>query len=176
MKNEKFFNWLDNKIYLISLAIMVVLLAIFEPVLALIGAIILAYLIVYSFRYAKGKNKEFTKYVEGLGSQFDSATKHAIFNMPFPLVLINESGMVTWYNTPFLKMIHKEEILNEKIEELVPEFAMEELLKREDNDPINIKYGEEYYKVYPNFVGNKKTAAAAKSIVLYWVNNTKFVG
>lgn len=176
MKNEKFFNWLDNKIYLISLAIMVVLLAIFEPVLALIGAIILAYLIVYSFRYAKGKNKEFTKYVEGLGSQFDSATKHAIFNMPFPLVLINESGMVTWYNTPFLKMIHKEEILNEKIEELVPEFAMEELLKREDNDPINIKYGEEYYKVYPNFVGNKKTTAAAKSIVLYWVNNTKFVG
>ena len=69
MKNEKFFNWLDNKIYLISLAIMVVLLAIFEPVLALIGAIILAYLIVYSFRYAKGKNKEFTRYVEGLGDR-----------------------------------------------------------------------------------------------------------
>ena len=175
MKNEKFFNWLDNKIYLISLAIMVVLLAIFEPVLALIGAIILAYLIVYSFRYAKGKNKEFTKYVEGLGNEFDSATKHAIFNMPFPLVLINESGMVTWYNTTFLKMINKEEILNEKIEELVPEFSMEELLKREDNDPINIKYGEDYYKVFPNFVGNKKTTAAGKSIVLYWVNNTKFV-
>ncbi len=176
MKNVKFFNWLDNKIYLIALAVMVVLLAFFEPVLAMIGLIILVYLIIYSFRYAKDKNKDFVKYVEGLGSQFDSATKHAIFNMPFPLVLINELGAINWYNTAFLKMIHEEEILNERIYELIPKFSMEDLLKREDNDPINIKYGEEYYKVFPNFVEDKKsTTVGGKSIVLYWVNDTEFV-
>ncbi len=175
MKNKKFFNWSDNKIYLIALAIMVVILAIFQPIIALIGALILAYLIFYSFRNADEKNKTFTKYIEGLGDTFDSATKHAIFNMPFPLVLINELGVINWYNTAFLKMIHQDEILNESISELVPSFSMEDLLKREDNDPINLKYGEEYYKVFPNFVDNKKTSTVGKSIVLYWVNNTKFV-
>lgn len=176
MKNDKFFNWSDNKIYLIALALMVILLAIFEPVLALIGAIILVYLIFYSFSYSNERNNDFTKYVEGLGNQFDSATKHAIFNMPFPLVLIDELGSISWYNTAFLKMMHEKEILNERIYELIPKISMDELLKREDNDPINIKYGEEYYKVFPNFVENKKTSSTVgKSIVLYWINNTKFI-
>ncbi len=176
MKNDKFFNPSDNKIYLISMAIMVVLLAIFEPVLALIGAIMLIYLVIYSIRYSNQRNKDFTKYIEGLEDQFDSATKHAIFNMPFPLVLIDESGKINWYNTSFLKMIPEDEILNEKIYELIPRFSMDELLKKEDNDPINIKYGEEHYKVFPNFVGNKRSSSAGgKSIVLYWINNTNFV-
>lgn len=176
MKNHKFFNWSDSRIYLIALAIMVVILAIFEPVIALIGAIILAYLIFYSIRNAEDRNKAFRKYIEGLGAEFDSATKHAIFNMPFPLVLIDELGTISWYNTTFLKMIREEEILKENIQDLIPKFNMEELLKKEDNDPINIKYGEEYYKVYPNFVGNRKASSGGtKTIVLYWVNNTKFI-
>lgn len=176
MNNKRFFNWSDDKIYLISIAFMVVILAIFEPVLALIGAIILAYLVYYSFRYSNEKNNDLIKYVEGLGSQFDSINKHAIFNMPFPLVLIDELGTITWYNTAFLEMIFEEDILNERIYELIPKFSMEDLLKRNDNDPINIKYGEEYYKVFPNFVENRKTSnTGGKTIVLYWINNSKFV-
>ncbi len=176
MKGKSFFNWSDDKIYLISIALMVVILAIFEPVLALIGAIILAYLVIYSFRYSNEKNKDLTKYVEGLGNQFDSITKHAIFNMPFPLVLIDELGTITWYNTAFLEMIFEEDILNERIYELIPKFSMEDILKRKDNDPINIKYGEEYYKVFPNFVENRKTSTTGgKSIVLYWINDSKFI-
>ena len=58
MKNDKFFNWSDNKIYLIALALMVILLAIFEPVLALIGAIMLVYLIFYSFSYSNERNND----------------------------------------------------------------------------------------------------------------------
>lgn len=176
MKGKRFFNWSDDKIYLISIALMVVILAIFEPVLALIGAIILAYLVFYSFKYSNEKNKDLTKYVEGLGNQFDSITKHAIFNMPFPLVLIDELGTITWYNTAFLEMIFEEDILNERIYELIPRFSMEDILKRKDNDPINIKYGEEYYKVFPNFVENRKTSTiGGKSIVLYWINDSKFI-
>lgn len=176
MGNKDFFNWSDDKIYLIAIAFMVVILAIFEPVLALIAAIILAYLVYYSFKNSNEKNKDLVKYVEGLGNQFDSITKHAIFNMPFPLVLIDELGSITWYNTPFLKMITEEDILNKRIQDLIPKFSIEDLLKSKDNDPINIKYGEEYYKVFPNFIENRKISnAGGKSIVLYWTNNTNFV-
>ncbi len=174
MKDKKLFSWSDTKLYLIVIGLMVIVIAFYQPVLALIGGIILLYLIFYDFKNLNEKNKEWAKYLEELSSEFDSATKHAIFNMPFPLVLVDEKGSVTWYNTPFLDMIVEEDILNERIYELVPELKMEELLNTDEDKPLNIQYGGKYYKVYPNFVDSKKNSIKSSIIMLYWVDNTEF--
>lgn len=175
MKDNKLFRWSDTKLYLIIIGIMVAIIAFYQPVLALIGALILGYLVFYDFKNMHEKNKEWAKYVENLSNEFDSATKHAIFNMPFPLVLIDEKGSITWYNTPFLEMIVEEDILNERIYDLVPNFSMEELLKKDEDDPLSIKYGGKHYRVYPNMVDSKKNGLKHNIIMLYWVDNTDFV-
>jgi len=175
MKNKNLFRWSDAKQYLIIIAIMIIIIAIYQPVIALIGALVLGYLIFYSYKSMNEKNKELTKYIEGLSNDFDSATKHAIFNMPFPLVLVDENGAITWYNTPFLEMMVEEDILNERIYELIPKLSMEELLKKDEDDPINIEYGGKFYKVYPNKVDTKKNSLKNNIIMLYWVDNTDFV-
>ncbi len=175
MRDKNFFSWSDTKLYLIVIGVLVIIIAFYQPVLALIGGILLAYLIIYDFRNTHEKNKEWAKYVEELSDEFDSATKHAIFNMPFPLVLTDDKGTVTWYNTPFLELMVEEDILNERIYELVPGLNMDEILKREEDDPLDLQYGSRYYKVYPNKVDSKKNNIKSNIIMLYWVDNTDYV-
>lgn len=175
MNNKNLFRWSDTKLYLIIIGIMVIIIAIYQPVLALIGALILGYLVYYNYKNIYEKNKELAKYIESLSDEFDSATKHAIFNMPFPLVLINEDGSINWYNTPFLDMIIEDDILNERIHHLVPNLNLEELLSKDKDDSLNIEYDGKYYKVYPNLVDTKKSSSINKIIMLYWVDITDFI-
>lgn len=175
MKNIKYFKWSDTKFYLIVIALMVLIIAVFKPVLGLIGGILLVYLIYYDYRNIIEKERVLQKHIEKLSDEFDSATKHAIFNMPFPLVLTDEQGAITWYNTPFLDMIIEEDILNERIYDIVPGINMEEIVKRDEKSPLNIEYDNKYYKIYSNIVENNKSVGKSNIHMLYWVDNTEFV-
>ena len=174
--NKKLFHWSDNKLYLIIMAIMVVVIVIYQPVLGVIGALSFGYVIYSIYTETDDKNKEVDRYIETLSEEFESATKHAIFNMPFPLVIMDEMGSVIWYNTPFSRMIIEEDILNERIYDLVPSFDLQALSELEEKEAVSIKYDDKNYLVYPNFVDNKKIQNARKKlIILYWVEETEHV-
>ena len=169
------FQWHDNKFQIIIAAIFVVIIAIFEPVLGFIALLAFAYIVYLDFISARENNKRMDKYVEDLSETFESATKHAIFNMPFPLVMIDENGGIIWYNTPFLDMIVEEDILNEIIYELMPGANLKDVLDHKEREPLQVTYGDRDYLVYPNFVDGKiKNSSDRKIVMLYWVENTKY--
>lgn len=176
MNNKKKLQWEDSNNYLIIIGILVFIIGFYQPLLALIGVILLGYLVFYNIKSIYRKKLEFESYVEGLGDEFESATKHAIFNMPFPLVMLGENGIISWYNTPFLKMMDEIDLLNEKIDDLIPGLSTDSIFKDQDMKTMNLKYGERNYKIYPNLVDTKKTNSKNDMIVmLYWVDNTEFV-
>ena len=176
MDNKKILEWFENNIYLIIIGILVVIVSIYQPMLSVIGIILFAYLIFHSIKNTHKQEKAFKKHVEGLADEFESATKHAIFNMPFPLVMLDENRGVSWYNTPFLKMISGDDILNKKLIELIPGINLDGIFKENDLKPLDVKYGDRIYKVYPNIVDTKKTNSINNMIVmLYFVDNTNFV-
>lgn len=175
MKSKKDLQWEDTNIYIITIGILTIILWYYQPFIALASLIGLGYLIYFSIKTKQSKEIEFTRYVEGLADEFDSATKHAIFNMPFPLVMLDEKGIISWYNTPFLKMMDEREILNEEISNLMLDIRVDDIFK-EDIKYINVQYKEKNYKVYPNLVDTKKTNSKNNMIVmLYWVDNTETV-
>ncbi|MFY9286593.1 MAG: DHH family phosphoesterase [Tissierellaceae bacterium] len=175
MKDNKLLHWLDNRIYIIALGIMTIIIWIYQPVLGILALLATAYLIYYAYTETEKKNREVNKYIELLSEDFETAAKHAIFNMPFPLVIIDERGGITWYNTPFLDMIIEEDILNERIYDLVPGINMEELLKGGENKPRRIDYDNKSYLVYPNYVDSRKTTSANnRLIMLYWVEYSAY--
>ena len=177
MEDKNLFHWWDNKFYLIALFIFTIIIWIYQPVLGVISLLVLAYLVYHAITETDKKNKLVKRHIEILSEEFETAAKHAIFNMPFPLVIIDEKGSITWYNTPFLNMIIEEDILNERIYNLVPGFNLEDLLKSEENEPLNIKYDNKTYLVYPNFIDGKKTASSRnRLIMLYWVDFTIYFG
>lgn len=176
MNNKKKLQWEDTNNYLIIIGILVFIIGFYQPILALIGVILLGYLVFYNIKSIYRKKLEFEAYIEGLGDEFESATKHAIFNMPFPLVMLGENGIISWYNTPFLKMMDEIELLNEKIDDLIPGLSTDSIFKDQDMKTIELQYGERNYKIYPNLVDTKKTNSKNNMIVmLYWVDNTEFV-
>lgn len=175
MKSNKGLQWEDINIYLVPIGILTLILWFYQPIIALISTIGLGYLIFHSIKARRRINKQLKEYVEGLSDEFDSATKHAIFNMPFPLVMLDEKGAISWYNTPFLKMMDERELLNEKISILIPDLEIKDIFE-EDMDPIDVRYKEKSYKVFPNLVDTKKTSSKNDNIImLYWVDNTEQV-
>lgn len=174
MENRGLFNWKDLKLYLIIMGCLIGIIAYYHPILAITWAGVLAYLIYHYNKIIQNKEKEWIKYIEGLSEEFDSTIKHAIFNMPFPLVMVEIDGTISWYNTRFLNMIDEEDLLNKKIEDLVPKLKIEDILKKEDLEPLDLEYNDKYYQVHYNIVDIKKTINNKENIIiLYWVDNTE---
>lgn len=176
MVGKNLFKWKDSKVYLIIIGCLIAIIAFYQPILALLLAIALIYLIYHYIVTIRDKEKEWAKYIEGLQEEFDSITKHAIFNMPFPLVILDQDGIISWYNTRFLDMMDEEDILNEHIDDFIPGLKVENILNNPVGTPLEIKYKNEYYGVYYNIVENKKSISTKdRVIVLYWVNKTDFM-
>ncbi|MGM0396404.1 MAG: DHH family phosphoesterase [Bacillota bacterium] len=168
----KIFTWADTRLYLVVIGLSVLIIALFQPIVAFIMGIVFAYLVYYNHNKIEEKNKELARYIEGLSHDFDSAAKHAIFNMPFPMVFLDDNGKITWYNTPFLSLLGEEEIFNKSISELVPDFNLSEMLRKKENEPMPINFMDRYFQVYPNFLDERKNSAKGRIIVLYWVDDT----
>lgn len=166
----------DTTILLIIIAVLLIALAFYQPILSAIGFILLGYLIFHSIKSISRERVEFIKYIEGLTDEFDSATKHAIFNMPFPLVMLGQDGRITWYNTSFLNMMGEEELLNHEISTFIPEIRIKDINDEKEIGAIEVKSQGKNYMVYPNFIDTSKTESKNnKIIMLYWVENTEFV-
>ncbi len=175
MDNEKKINLKEINIYLIVVGILSFILWFFQPFIALAASIGFGYLIYFSIKDKKKKRKKFRDYIEGLSSEFESATKHAIFNMPFPLVMLDEDGLISWYNTPFLKMMNQREILEEPISKLIPDLRIDNIFE-DGIEAMDVSYDDKSYKVFPNLVDTERTGSQNNRIVmLYWVDNTEFV-
>ena len=57
----KMFTWADTKLYLIVIGLSVVIIAFFQPIVAFIMGIILAYLVYYNSKKIEDKNKELAR-------------------------------------------------------------------------------------------------------------------
>lgn len=177
MKNKKILDLIapDTKVYLWIIGVLLVILSFYEPIIAFLGVILLGYLIFYYWRNVHIKKEEWTKYIESLTEELDSATKHAIFNMPIPLTIVEIDGTINWYNTQFLDMVEDKDILNKNLELIIPGFKIDYIHEKKDLSPIEISFRDRYYKVYYNIVNLKKTTTAKDAIImLYWIDNTAF--
>lgn len=173
MDNRNIFKWKDGIIYLIMIGVLIAIIAYYQPLLSLLLTVALGYLIYQYIVAIRDKEKEWKKYIEGLAEEFDTATKHAVFNMPFPLVLLEMDGTISWYNTRFKDLFEDEDLLNKKIGELLPQLEVERLLEDEDRKPVEVAYEDQYYEIHYNVVDSKKTISTRENIImLYLVNKT----
>ena len=105
----------DVSISLWILAIAVVVIGYYNAFLGLAGVLLLGYLIYHNFHAASRKKEELRLYIENLSENVDTATKNAILNLPFPLVIIDDQGVINWYNMLFSSIFQGEYILDKKL-------------------------------------------------------------
>src|SRR5690554_7930169 len=107
IKNSKFVKMLvpDTRIYLIIIFIFILIVSYYNIEIGVLGIFLLAYLIYYNLKISNIRREEWTRYIEGLSSDIDSATKYAVLNLPIPLVIVEFDGAITWYNPKFLDVV-----------------------------------------------------------------------
>ncbi len=175
--NNKLFSWSDARIYLILFLALTIIVVIKNPLLGFICLLVYGYIIYHTYVLVEEKNKELVEDIESLADNFESATKYAIFNMPFPLVMLNSNGDINWYNTPFLNMLEGKDILNKNIKKFIPAIDLGKSDSNKDTEieVENISYNDKDYLVYFNYINNKKSVTSGDRLVLlYWVDNTKY--
>ncbi|RKD32085.1 DHH family phosphoesterase [Thermohalobacter berrensis] len=176
MSNRRFFKFLipDTKIYLWIIGILLFIIAFYEPIISAIGIIVLIYLIYYHWKNIHLKKVEWTKYIEGLTKEFDSATKYAILNLPIPFIMVELDGTISWYNGKFMEIINKRDILEKNIEEIVPTFKMDNIEKNRKKTSLEVTIKDRHYKVLYNIVKKADGNNRDYLIMLYWIDITNF--
>lgn len=172
MKNNYKIN--DFLPYFVFGIILVIILLALKPIIGLFAILGLAYVSFMAYSKINHKNEENLKNIENLNERFDSLTKQAIFDMPFPLVVTDEKAKILWYNTPFINLFNEETVLDGDLENLVDDIDISNILKSEGKRTIPVEINKKFYNVFTNVVENKSEKRDGKSVLLYLVDNTAY--
>ena len=179
-KSKKVFETLvsRNKIYLAIIFLLLVVICV-ENRHMIIPAIFLFLIIaIYSYYTNNKKKSEINETIQDLTLTIDSAAKTSLINSPFPLIIIETNGNVTWKNTKFSEEFKDTDIksyLNNLIIDIKSDIINKE---KNDNTPIlkHIQINEKYYEILAKFVkskNNKEKNGKEYIMMLYFIDETE---
>lgn len=173
MKNNYKIN--DFLPYFVFGIILVLVLLFLKPIVGIISIFGLSYVTYLAYSKINKKNEENLKNIETLNERFDSLTKQAIFDMPFPLVVTDEKAKILWYNTPFINLFNEDTVLDGDLENLIDDVDIANILKSEGKRTIPVEINKKFYNIFTNVVDNKSEKGEGKSVLLYLVDNTAYL-
>lgn len=175
MSRNKFLKALvpDTKIYLWIIGILTLIILVYNQVFGVLGLILLMYLIYYNWKTSYNRRKKWTRYIESLSSEIDSASKYAILNLPIPLIILEFDGNITWYNSKFSEVAKEKDLLERNIEEITPDLKMADILKEDPRREAGIRatLKGRVYEVLHNVV---KADRERYIVILYWIDRTDY--
>ncbi|KAB3530309.1 phosphoesterase [Alkaliphilus pronyensis] len=177
MKRTRFFKILipDTRIYMIIISLFIIAMAYYNHIIAITGVFVLAYLIYYNLKISNIKREEWTRYIESLSSDIDSATKQAILNLPIPLTIVEFDGTITWYNSKFPEIVDKKDLLEKNIQDVIEEFNLRDVLQNKKDNINEINVNDRYYRVLYNIIKLSKDQDSNYIIMLYWIERTDYL-
>lgn len=172
MKNN--YNFKDFLPFFIFGIILILILMFVRPLYGLLGILGLAYVGFLAYNKINSKNEENLKNIENLNERFDSLTKQAIFDMPFPLVVTDEKAKILWYNTPFINLFNEKDVIDSDLENLIGDIDISNILNSQGERTIPVELNKRFFNIYTNVVENKSEKGEGKSVLFYLVDNTAY--
>lgn len=172
MKNN--YNFKDFLPFFIFGIILILILLFIRPLYGLLGILGLAYVAFLAYNKINSKNEENLKNLENLNKRFDSLTKQAIFDMPFPLVVTDEKAKILWYNTPFINLFNEKDVIGSDLENLIGDIDIANILNSQGERTIPVELNKRFFNIYTNVVENKSEKGEGRSVLFYLVDNTAY--
>lgn len=172
--NTKIFSLKNYQIHLLFIGILALVLFYYNRILGTIALVGLLFAVYMTIHRVDKVNKQIVGHVESLHKDFEKLTEHAVFNMPFPLVVTDSQGKILWYNTPFMK-IHKEEtIMGLKLDQVVPKLSKEDFENIQDKEEIEVKMAGQDYLLFSNVIEKEKKSGQDNIMMFYFLNQSEF--
>ncbi len=160
-----------TKIYLAIIAILLVIICVYNTWCIIPSIIIYALLLVYAYWTNNKRQEELTEHIKSLTFSLDKVAKIALVNSPFPLVIAETNGNLIFRNTKF-----NQEFANIDINNYLTKILDDVKLEIKNNDKKEkiydeIKIDKKTYKLYGDYMPLKDEYI----ITIYFVDDTKLV-
>ena len=183
--NKRTFEIINSKtkIYLVIIAILLVVICCYQVTLV-IPAIMLYGLICFYALWTSNKRKaEISEHIQELTINVDSAAKNTLINSPFPLIILETDGNITWKSSKFVSEFENvdiENVLNELTQEIKIEIeekiASNDSNRTKDRNIVKEKViNDKNYRIIGEYVKSKTNERKRQTeymILLYFIDNT----
>ena len=164
----------DYKFYVFVIAFSITIFLIYYNYVEGLLFVSLLLFTLYCYEIVIHRRTEWTTYIENVSKDMDIATHHAVTNMPIPIVLIDHSGDVIWYNSKFLEICNIKRIINVNISDIIPSISTEDI-DIETKKDIDIHYEDRDYNVSYSVLDVSHTDKEVPEYMtmLYFVDQTE---
>ena len=170
MKEKLKYFTRENYIFILALPLLIsIILFFYEKIFATIGLILVALLYFYIKKIDESNEDFFQAYIDEMDYSFDEITKNVIFQMPFPIVILEEGKTIKWHNSNFKELFEAKNLIGKSINSFVPDFNDIDFTKESDKAiSVNI-----YDKVYEFYYSTIKREKYGKELTfVYGIDNT----
>ncbi len=163
-----------TKIYMIIIAILLIVICIYEIRLIIPAIVMFFAILLYSYQIDKKRKAEISKHIHELIGDVDSAAKNTLINSPFPLVILETDGNIIWKSSKFVDEFMEIDI-NVYLDEIIKEVEQEIGHSNGKRQSImkQIKIGKKIYKILGEYVKSKKGKKDEYMMTLYFIDNTE---
>lgn len=170
MKEKLKYFTRENYIFILALPLLIsIILFFYEKIFATIGLILVALLYFYIKKIDENNEDFFQAYIDEMDYSFDEITKNVVFQMPFPIVILEEGKTIKWHNSNFKELFEAKNLIGKSINSFVPDFNDIDFTKESDKAiSVNI-----YDKVYEFYYSTIKREKYGKELTfVYGIDNT----
>lgn len=171
--NKKVFEKIisKTKIYLAIIAILMIVLCIYDLRYIIPAIIIYTLILIYTYWTNNKGQEELSEHIKNLTFSLDKVAKIALVNLPFPLVIAETNGNLIFRNTRF-----NEEFANIDINNYLKEILKDVKAEIKNNDKkekivSELEIDKKTYKIYGEYMPLKDEYV----ITIYFIDNTKLV-
>lgn len=171
MKKKDEYVGKSNIIAIILLPSLVsLILFYYNQILGTIGIILTVVLYFYLKSINKQRLDDLQAYVDDMNVSFDIITKNVVFEMPFPIVIVEDDRTIKWHNTYFRDLFDNKSIVGSELESFLPDFKEVDFKSDGLKLPKNITIKDKILQFYYQTVTNKETGKS--QTLLYGIDNT----
>ncbi len=141
--------------------------------LAIAEAVLFFVLLLLNFLEKKYRAHDVADYAKKLSEHMDSATKDSLVNFPFPMVVTQLDGKVSWYNQSFAKIVQGESLFDKYIMEIVENLNWGDVLRMHEGITLDVTYNGCEYSVSGSIIKPDQKRENDYLVLLYWLDVTE---
>ena len=147
-----------------------ILLFYYNQMLGAIAILSCGLLYFYLQKQLDYNEKAIQRYVDEVDLSFDSITKNLVFEMPFPIAVLNNGRDIKWHNGYFRNLFPQEDLVGVDIRNLAADFKDIDFTDKQVVQPINIPIDGKIMQFYFTSVFNE--GLKTTETFLYGLDNT----
>ncbi|WP_105301995.1 DHH family phosphoesterase [Anaerococcus marasmi] len=171
MNKEDVYVGMENVIAIMALPVLASLVIFYyNQILGSIAIILTIVLFFFLRKINRKKKDDFQNYVDEMNVSFDIITKNVVFEMPFPIAIVEDDRTIKWHNTYFRDLFDKKSIVGSDIEKFIPDFSDVDFKEDGMTLPRNISIGGKILQFYYQTITNEENGKT--QTFLYGIDNT----